>query len=310
MLSIHPHVLTPGITLHLIQGGTVSLDALPTRAVALDGYVQGPFMGDELDRWSFDHHGRCDRLITAATCEQVWTASQLGFDWQSRDIFVNDLDGDTVLSLYIIRALHGMGYAIGSRHAQDKLARLVRCVGLVDAHGPAAYRLMSGLDKHLVQAYYAGPMEDIYQRSPSIQERFEEWPALIDAAFEATAAFMRLDFDRVYPPKKTFNVDILFDNDVACLASSDGWAFEMLYDEYDVVVLMDAAAKNSTRYTIGKVSDLVPFNLQALLAGLNAMEPGWGGGSSIGGSPRLDDGVSSRLAPEQVWAAVCEELES
>jgi hypothetical protein len=41
-----------------------------------------------------------------------------------------------------------------------------------------------------------------------------------------------------------------------------------------------------------------------ILAALGEIEPGWGGGSTIGGAPRNADGSRSRLTPKQVFDAV------
>jgi hypothetical protein len=46
------------------------------------------------------------------------------------------------------------------------------------------------------------------------------------------------------------------------------------------------------------------FDIPKLLAALNQLEPGWGGGSSIGGAPRNPDGSRSYLPPDQVFAYI------
>ena len=60
------------------RGTTVKFKDLPDNSIALDGYVQGPAIDAGRRRFSFDHHSECIRMVTAATCEQVWTALKAG----------------------------------------------------------------------------------------------------------------------------------------------------------------------------------------------------------------------------------------
>jgi hypothetical protein len=46
------------------------------------------------------------------------------------------------------------------------------------------------------------------------------------------------------------------------------------------------------------------FDVPRILAELSHEEPGWGGGSTIGGAPRNSDGSRSRLPPQRVFEIV------
>jgi len=290
------------VNVRMVNGDTLNLADLAPGAVALDGCVAGPVMGDEQDRWSFDHHADCHRMITQATCEQVLTATHLGFKWDGRDVWVNDLDGDTILSLYIIHRAVGCELERGTT-----LVDLVRGVGMMDAHGPAAAVLLSGDEPDLVNAFYQGVIYPTLGRN--VQERFNEWDHLIETCFHLIddlvggmleVAEADAEPVEVLQTEKVGNLSLV-------IAECPGFGgFKSLYlDDYDVVALVTDAADGSRRYTVGKVSDLVRFDLTALLAALNELEPGWGGGSSIGGSPRLEGGVSSRLSPTEVFDLAC-----
>jgi hypothetical protein len=279
--------------------GTRTLSELPPRSVALDGAVRGPVLGDEEDRWSFDHHDDCGRLVTAATCEQVYTAIALGMDISEREVWVNDLDGDTVLSIWLLR---NPEYVIGG----DMNARsLVRGVALLDAHGPAGYRLMNQSEKKFAEAFFS-VFRDL-SRPGYAQQRFAEWPALVEDAMQKIWEVYIGKIRARDPEPATFA--ILYETPSMCLARATGFgAFEVLYNKgYKIVGLCSEGSDGSTIYTIGKISDLVRYPLGpgnkpgSLLGRLNAREPGWGGGSSIGGSPRLPGGVASRLTPEEIW---------
>ena len=81
------------------RGRTIPFDSLPPRSVALDGYVLGPHIDPEHERYSFDHHGNCVRHATRLTAEQVHDALVLGLDPAGFTVHVNDVDLDTVLTI-------------------------------------------------------------------------------------------------------------------------------------------------------------------------------------------------------------------
>ena len=66
------------------------------------------------------------------------------------------------------------------------------------------------------------------------------------------------------------------------------------------------APHGTTAYTVGKRSEFVAFDVPAFLAACNAREPGWGGGSTIGGAPRNSDGSRSRMSMEEVGRILVE----
>ena len=293
------------VNVQMANGDTVELSTLAPRSVALDGMVQGPVMGDEEDRWSFDHHAGCARLVTQATCEQVWTATRLGFKWAGRDVWINDLDGDTVLSLYVIHT------AVNGVIPPADLGSLVRAVGLMDAHGPAAIVLMTPEERALADTFYHGVIYPTLGRN--VQERFGEWRELLEECHDGIDRLLSGELERAQP--KPEPVEMILEKQVGSLklavAECPGFGgFVKLYGGgYDVVILTTEAAGGTRRYTLGKVSDLVPFNLSALLGRLNELEDGWGGSSSIGGSPRKEGGESSLLLPELVFFTACKVAE-
>src|SRR5581483_736444 len=90
------------VTLVLELGHEWTFDDLPPGSIALDGAVQGPRVDAAARRFSFDHHAGCVRLLTSATCRQVFDALLMGLDPAGMRVHVNDLDGDTVLSLWLL----------------------------------------------------------------------------------------------------------------------------------------------------------------------------------------------------------------
>lgn len=294
-----------GRNITLVQGGELSLADLPDGAVALDGAVQSPVLGDDRDRWSFDHHSGCSRLVTAATCEQVQRALLLGFDSTGRDIYVNDLDADTLLSLWLLVTPAVAG--------NESTTLLIRAVGTIDAHGPAGNRLLSPQEQAIWRSFFSR-FKDVLPRDA--QAAFADWETLIREGLSELPLFLNNILDIEPTPAEPFEVHEVYlsDDNRMVMAKCDSFGgFESLYNEgFRVVCLVAKAADGSLRYTIGKVSDLVSYRLGphndsgSLLGRLNAREPGWGGGSSIGGSPRLNGGVSSRLSLLEVWDLMVE----
>ena len=129
------------------RGKTEKFDDLPEKSIALDGYVQGPGFDLEKSRFSFDHHDRVNRMITRATCQQILDALLLGFDPAEHNVYVNDIDGDTVLSVWLLRH--------PEKATDPKVRMLVESVGGVDSHGPA----YTSLDPKLAETFFKGVMQ-------------------------------------------------------------------------------------------------------------------------------------------------------
>ena len=113
----------------IARGRIVPFAELPNRSIALDGYVLGPRIDAEHERYSFDHHGDCVRHATRSTAEQVHDAIALGLKPRELKVFLNDVDLDTALAVWLLRHID---------RAQEPLVnRLVQCAGLLDAHAGA-----------------------------------------------------------------------------------------------------------------------------------------------------------------------------
>ena len=111
------------------RGKTLPFEELPPRSVALDGYVLGPSIDAETERYSFDHHGDCVRHATRATAEQVHDALVLGLQPRSLSVYLNDIDLDTALAVWLLRH--------PERAREPLVNRLVHGAGLLDAHSGA-----------------------------------------------------------------------------------------------------------------------------------------------------------------------------
>lgn len=285
-------------------GRVLNFNDLPPNSIALDGAVQGPQIDNELRRYSFDHHGGCLRMVTLSTCEQVLTALQLGLMVdQETQVFVNDLDADTFMSLWLL--MHPQFEYIN----RELVKNMVADIGKRDSHGPI---------------FPAHPMHDIL--TPSREEKQDL--VMIDYKLGLITKYISEDFE----PPRPFNEP---------RASAYGWSPQTSWQKVEVRngfeglylmgfllgVLYEPSNNNTTQYTIGKRSDLVPVKVgpasvvrpaktdedydQNTILGALAIEErkankiqtheaNWGGGSSIGGSPRNPGQVGSILTPQQV----------
>jgi hypothetical protein len=280
------------------RGNTVELRDLPPWSIALDGYVQGPALDNSNHRYSFDHHKGCIRLVTTATCEQVRDAVLLGLDPSRYTVYLNDVDTDTALAVWALRNPH--------RLREPKVGHYIASAGLLDAHG-GAYPLV--YERHQIEwvgepeirartsgAYEKLPTESLRALLEEIAERFER---LLDGQAPSEDELRRTEVQADYEP----------------LYRGSGWTMikavdpHVLFDLYEQgierIVTCRQQSDGSYAYTIARKSDFVDlFDVPLILAALETVEAGWGGGSTIGGAPSHADGSRSRLTPRQVFEIV------
>lgn len=117
------------VNLIIERGKVWNINDLPEKSIAIDGSVSGSFIDNDKKVYSFDHHGNCIRHSTSASCVQVLDAILLGFDPQDFNLYINDIDHDTVLASALL---------IKPEMANNSMVQdTVRAVGLIDAHGPS-----------------------------------------------------------------------------------------------------------------------------------------------------------------------------
>jgi hypothetical protein len=292
-------VETPKRSLVIERGKVEQFENLPDNSIALDGYVQGPGFDIERNRFSFDHHDKVNRQITRASCQQVLDALLLGMETQDSTIYINDVDGDTVLSVWLLR---------NPGKANDtKVRLLVESVGGVDAHGPA----YESLDPQLAQLFYKSAMkpEGDARRNRTyatvdLEAMLEECVSNVDKLFAGELTYT--------PEEDTRSFEVIKTGSNWVMAESQDFIFDLLYKQgHTRAVACQKQPDGSYAYTIAKKSELVgnfpvgPGSKEgSILHALNAVEPGWGGGSTIGGAPRNPNGSRSRLSPDRVFQIV------
>ena len=273
-----------------------SMDDLPNFSIALDGYVKGPVIDLQNHKFSFDHHYGVIRHITSATCVQVADALLLGFNPNNYTVYVNDVDGDTVFSVFLL--LNGFN------EKNVELRWLVEGIGKVDAHGPG-YILMYYQYK-TVGHFYDYVLEPLNKIKKEKKYETCDLKELLDVCLKNLEFWANNEF-RITDKKEEKSYEIYFTKNTgySCenfiMASSNNYCVDLLYKEgYTKFVIFQEQEDRSFAYTIGKKSEFVNFNVNGILSELNEIENGWGGGSTIGGAPRNKDGSRSKLLPGHV----------
>lgn len=306
--------MMPGWTLEL--GQVWPFESLPPRTLALDGAVQGPHVDPQTERYSFDHHGGCVRLCTTATCRQVLDAMLLGLDPSGYHVLINDVDADTVLSLWLLRSSHRWR----SRENLRKVLPLVEGVGSADCHGQAYPLVDPGLSTFFHKTILA-PLAD-FKRGLASTERAT---AAMNQCLDLLESWWRQDLRVAEEPSEEGAEGVTVEPKatwvLATSAAVDFRTCSRLYrDGHDRLVLYSPTEEpGHYRFTLAKRSDLVGgFPLGDLFHALNDAEqrkasskgqaPGgsWGGGTTIGGSPRP---MGSILTPAEVAAVIESVLE-
>ena len=294
------------------KGRTVAFDDLPDRAAALDGYCQGPRFDSERRRFSFDHHAGCVRHATLSTCEMVLDAIRVGLDPSDLTVYINDLDADTVLSVWLL----------GRPGAADSEAaiRAIRDAGRLDALGPAE----GGPGLAPALRWALDPMLS-HQDLRSFETT--RWRAILEACLARLnvwhdAGAPRESQEMPAPEALASGSVVLYDEGSWRLVLGPG--LRTFVDIYASGCFAGVVAKElagTWEYQVGKASEFVAgFDVPALLAALRAAELAvnpaqdpaysWGGGSTIGGSPRNPDGTGSRLKPDEVYRVCCQVIAS
>lgn len=274
------------------RGEVIPFSDLPNDSIALDGMVRGPEIDAERNRFSFDHHENCIRSITLASCQQVYNALKLGLDPSLFDVYINDVDGDTAMAVWLL--------SNWGPHMENDiwLEKIIKIVGNVDAFGPAHPDAAS--DTFNIWKQVTKPEAD----AKYVKKNYET----IDLAELVEEIGNNIDKMHAGEYKVTEDEDDSLD--YKPLHRGDGWIivessgfgiFQHMYGEenrINRVIACTPEDENGKRtVTIGKKSDFVSnFSVPNILAKLNEAEglgpevkDRWGGGTTIGGSPRGTD---------------------
>ena len=288
------------------RGKVVLLDELPEYSIALDGFVSGPSVNCDRHCFSFDHHGDCLRFCTLATCQQVWTALRLGLVPDQYTIYINDVDSDTCMSVWLLQNYE--------RVDEPLVKKLVDAVGILDAHAGAISS--NGMGKTIEWIF--APETDS-KRNRDYEKLSEDGlNTILEATLHRIDSFCDAEAGiEIAKQHKHGEYKIIRnENDWVLVESSDPHVLANLFQNgFERVVVIRLQSDGTNCVTLARKSDFIDrFPVRRFYTKLNAAEneiiqevikenPSksndldgqWNGGSSLGGSPRHKDGSRSRL---------------
>lgn len=301
--------LATQLVLHVLPRVTVSWDEFqkhaPPYSIALDGFVRGePRVNIDGPHVNFNHHEGVDRLGTRSTCAQVLMAIKQGLletfslEGQRRmHIFVNDSDQDTSLAVWLLSHFDRV-----NSNSEPLVNRLVSAEDMLDATAGAylfnpeskLMRQMNWIFDPYAQARKAGRVSCM---------KGAELANVIAAIGERISRYSLGEGDEL-------PLDLRLDT----IGGGKGWSLirevgsaartRLFQTGVRAFISVQNSEGGSFTYSIGKMSPFVRFPIDELYAVFNRAEglrPGspnaWGGGDTIGGSPRQ---TGSFLAPPEI----------
>lgn len=274
------------------RGRIAKLKELDPYSIAVDGFVAGPEIDAENHRFSFDHHAGCSRFATLASCQQALNAVLLGLDPTPYKIYCNDVDVDVCAAIWCLKN--------PDRCKEPLVQKLVDAIGKGDMYGGAID--INGMKKTVewicapeVESKKNGDYEKL--SNDGLKPILESILHRIDSYVNGEAAG-EISKQQIISNFKLIRAE----NNWAFVESNDPHILSKIWQSgFDRVVVARPLEDGTTAYTFAKRSDFIDqFPLQSIYKAVNKLEPGAGGGSSIGGCVRASDGSRSNLKYEQV----------
>jgi hypothetical protein len=274
----------------------------PRFSIALDGYVSGMSRYDRRCPWlTLDHHADVDRLSARATCAQVLLCIRQGLFDAFRDeqgrratVHANDCDEDVCLSWFLLR-----NPELGLLSSHTRLNRLVQAVDVLDTTaGASLHALNRALTSELAWVF------EPYREARMLG-------ALDVPLAEVQSGIIATVSNRIREHLMGKGGMVAPDTCFQQIGGGKGWSMVreigaqaragMIEAGIRAYVSVRPRVDGAWAYAVGRASPFVPFDVLAILRGLNAAEDPtrgtWGGGNLVGGSPRLH---GSGLSPVDI----------
>jgi hypothetical protein len=276
----------------------------PGNSIALDGFVKmGPKFARKGPHANFNHHEGVSRLETRATCAQVLLSLRQGlldcFQHHCRTlrIYVNDCDQDVCLSVFILR-----NSSIAIHAVNPYLNQLVTMEDVLDTTA-GAYACPADLPS-LTQLMWVFEPYTTFRSSGGLDRKDpSEYESIISSVDHRIMRF-------ITGSAQSIILDLAYN----VLYSTSQWKMVeetgsharigMYADGVKAFVSVAKADNDTYHYVFGRVSHYIDFPIDKMFAALNNAEgiaekdcDRWGGGNTVGGSPRLK---GSKLKPEEV----------
>lgn len=283
----------------------------PPESIALDWFVlEGPKFDMDTKHINFDHHNFVQRLSTRSTTWQVAMAIKMWlfdvFNCNTTNIYVNDADQDVCLSTRLLKNHVRMS----GQKSEPLMNKLIEVQDKLDC--------TSGM-------YPFDPKYDIIQKAswifdPYIQSRLsnrinymdaEEMKNVIEAVHARTDKYLLGEWEKKELDTK---YDILWGGEWRRMVKEKWYdaRIQIAYDGIKAFISVKELENNRYAYSIGKLSEFIPFPIQELFDILNNAEwidlkgkNRWNGWTTIGWAPREG---GSGLSPEEVIKIVNDHL--
>ncbi len=276
----------------------------PAGSIALDGYVgEAPKFDLDGPYYNANHHEGVNRQATLSTSQQILRAVVQGLDKAfTRDgefsptVFVNDCDQDVCAAWYLLDNVSG------TRHPSPALNRFINVAGTLDATA-GTYPYARDLRILGELAWVFEPYTDFRASGEINRKNNDQYRSIIQSVG------LRIG-QHLLGRGETAKMDTRY----KVIGGGKDWKLieelgrdgrvGAIVDGIDAYVTVKEDGE-SWRYTVGKRSEYIPFDVTGLLSYLNEVEgcvdDMWGGSDIIGGSPRVR---GSKLSPAELEAAV------
>jgi hypothetical protein len=277
----------------------------PPFSVAIDGYVKGGPCFDKNGPYvNFNHHEEVNRLATRATCSQIFVALKQGLftlfcDEQEprANVYANDCDEDVCLSWTIIK--YGSNKTFIENSA---LKALVETLDLLDTtSGMYPFPKRDQMLRYV--AWIFEPYRNFRLSGEVDEKKTESFVAIVKIVESRINQYL-------WGTGKTISLDtrykIIMEESNWVMVEEIGTQARIGMSNDGIHAFASVRKRpdgKSWTYTIGRTSLFVPFDLSAIFRALNFAEglsvaqDQWGGGDTIGGSPRVR---GSELSPQKV----------
>jgi len=292
----------------------------PPFAIALDGYVHGgpKFLETSTGPYAnFNHHEEVDRLATRATCAQVLLAIRQGLfssfrkDGQPTAItYVNDCDEDVCLAWWLLN-----NHILVQNTINPLINKLVAMEDYLDTTG-GSYPICFDLPFLAEMGWIFEPYRMFRTHGGLGRKSSYEYLQVIEAVGNRITAYV-MGHGKSIPLDKSYTI----------LEQGKGWSMvsetgqharsALFSDGIRAFVAVSKRPDGAWTYTLVKMSQFISgFDILEILEALNFAERQkrgvaalngdvWGGGNTIGGSPRVGGSV---LTPSEVSAIIRETI--
>ncbi len=279
----------------------------PVGSIALDGYVdEEPKFEPNGPYENLNHHERVDRLATLSTAQQVLMKVKMGLDQAymkdgvfSPNVYANDCDQDVCTAWFLLNNIDQ------TKQSGPALNRFVNVAGNLD--------VTAGAFPYDRSLKILGELAWVF-------EPYTLFRTSGEMAKKDSAQYKSVVYDvehRIQQHLMGRGESAALDTRYQSIGGGEGWAMIQeegkdgrigaLADGIKAYISVQQLDDQTWRYSIGRLSEYIPFDVPALIDLLNKEEgltdspDRWGGATIIGGSPRV---AGSKLTPAQVESII------